>query len=97
MYLVREAEAAFNPVMGNIDIKGYKYTSEKILTKQQLIEDEDSSKAILAKLVLDSPVVINNQRQFHELYYMFRSDLLVFYCDPEVHGREQYQKMLETA
>jgi hypothetical protein len=57
---VREAEAAFNPVMGNIDIKGYRYTSEKILTKQQLIEDEDSSKAILAKLVLDSPVVINN-------------------------------------
>ena len=28
---------------------------------------------------------------------MFRSDLLVFYCDPEVHGKEAYQKALETA
>ena len=62
VYLVREAETAFNPTRGTVDIQGYSYSSERALTKKQVREDEELAKGTLSKLVLDSPIVIKNQR-----------------------------------
>ena len=53
-------------------------------------ENLEESYANLAKLALNAPVVIHDTRTFYEMCSMFKTDTLIVYCDPRVHGEETY-------
>jgi len=56
----------------------------------------EESYANLAKLALNAPVVIHDQRTFYEMCSMFKTDTLIIYCNPQVHGQETYEKVIKS-
>ena len=61
-----------------------------------MCEKEEDARATLAKLVLNAPIVVHDQRSFHELCMLFRTNTLIAYCDPKIHGDEMYKEILKT-
>ena len=96
VYLVREAKTPFNKQEGEIDISGYQSSTEKFLTAEQMKENLEESYASLAKLALNAPVVIHDQRTFYEMCSMFKTDTLIIYCNPQVHGIATYEKVIQS-
>ena len=96
VYLVREAETPFNKQGGDVDISGYSFSSEKFLTAEQMRDNLEESYANLAKLALNAPVVIHDQRTFYEMCSMFKTDTLIIYCNPQVHGQATYEKVIKS-
>ena len=96
IYLIRETDTPYNTTPANVDITGYQFSSEKFLTAEQMKEDLEGSYATLAKLALNAPIVVHDTRTFYEICSMFKTDTLIIYCDPSIHGEETYQKVVKS-
>ena len=94
--MIRETETPFNDKSGNVDINGYKFTSEKFLTAEEINNNLEESYANLAKLALNQPIIVHDTRTFYEMCSMFRTDTLIIYCDPDVHGLETYDQIIKV-
>ena len=88
VYLIREAQTAFNNKEGNVNIHGFDFSSERLLTREQISEKEDECRISLAKITLNAPIVVKDANVFRELCMMFKTDTLLVYANPDVHGQE---------
>ena len=43
-----------------------------------------------------APIVVKDANAFRELCMMFKTDTLLVYANPEVHGQEQYSHILNS-
>ncbi len=94
IYMLREAETPFNNKKANIDICDFPFTSERLVTSQELSEDLEKSWTKIMKQCLDQPIIIHEFSQFEELRFRYGSNVLVVYCDPKKHGVKVYKQLL---
>ena len=94
IYMLREAETPFNNKKANIEICDFPFTSERLVTSQELSEDLEKSWTKIMKQCLDQPIIIHEFSQFEELRFRYGSNVLVVYCDPKKHGVKVYKQLL---
>ena len=91
IYVLREAETLFLPTVPEgsqtADINGYKFESRVLLTKEEVQENFESCFMKILQLGFEMPMICNNVQQFVELRQKYPwANLLVVYCDHNVHG-----------
>ena len=82
----------------NLKICDYLYKREEILTDEDL--SKKASKDVFNKIadqVMDRPILINSDLQMGQLRQSFRNhQMLVVYCDPKIHGKATYDRLLKS-
>lgn len=96
VYMLRQAKTVFNPKKGNVEIEGYAYTSEVLLTEEECQESDEQSFAKIFQQSLNGPIIVHNYMQFGNLKMRFNCNILVVYCNPKVHGQETYDAVLKA-
>jgi len=78
----------------NIQINGYDYISQRVLTADEQIANPEKSKAAILNYAFNSPIVIKDYRQFMSLANMFKAVVFVVYVDPN--DSDSTQAVLEA-
>jgi len=84
IYLVRPA-SNFNLNKLNARIKDYDYSSQKLLTSDDIDKDPQGMKsyAKILEQAFNSPIIVRDYMQFAMLTQKFKTNVFVVYCDPE--------------
>lgn len=67
VYCIRETETPFNTKPANLDICDFPYTSERLLTVQEITDSIEGAFAKIVKLGFDAPIIVHNYMQFNLL------------------------------
>jgi hypothetical protein len=67
LYLLRKKSLFTSNLKSNIELRGYDYISEKLLTFEEMADSPESCQAKILNYAFNSPVIIKDYRQFFSL------------------------------
>jgi hypothetical protein len=79
-------------VKAQASIFGFEYSSELFMTGEEVIAAPDEFIMKLQGLSFNAPMVCHDEIKFKKL--LLGLPILLIYCDPNVHGRETYDKIM---
>lgn len=94
IYAVREANPVFNSDVGTADVFGFKYSSRRIITAEEVQANPDDAIKLLQELSFNAPMIAHDELKFRKL--LLGLPTLLIYCDPDIHGRETYDRVLKA-
>lgn len=96
IYLVRPA-SNFNLNKLNARIKDYDYSSQKLLTSDDIDKDPQGMKsyAKILEQAFNSPIIVRDYMQFAMLTQKFKTNVFVVYCDPD-NDPHLYTRLLKS-
>jgi len=96
IYLLREAETALNQSKKNTEVAGYPFTSSMILSHEEIQENVEKSFREILNYAINVPIIINDAQELYTLRNKFTLNILLVYCNPEIHGRDTYNELLRS-
>ena len=94
IYVVREANTHFNKARGTASIFGFHFSSERLMTGDEVVASPDEAIKKLQELSFNAPMICHDEMQFRKM--LLGLPTLLIYCDPNIHGRETYDKIMEA-
>lgn len=64
------------------------------MTADEVAKSDEQAYAKICTESLQAPLLVSNYMQFGNLKMRFNTNMLVVYCNPDVHGQETYDKVL---
>jgi len=94
IYMLRKQSAFTKGISPNILLNNYEFSSERILTGEDLTSTTTESRDKILNYAFNSPVMIKDYRQFFSLANMFKAVIVVVYCDPK--DKKNRKKVLDS-
>ena len=94
IYIVRQAGTPFNKAKACCNVFGFQFSSEKVITGQEVQANPDEGIKRLQELSFDAPMVVHDEVGFRKK--LLGLPTLVIYCDPKIHGVETFKKVMAT-
>ena len=94
IYVVREANPIFNQDRATADIFGFKFSSRRLMTADEVQANPDETLKLLQELSFNAPMIAHNEVKFRNL--LLGLPCLLVYCDPQIHGRDTYDQILKA-
>ena len=73
LYLLRKSTIYTKDLQPNINLEGYDYISDRLLTCKQMFGKPEDIHTEIMKYAFNSPIVINDYRAFFNLASMFKA------------------------
>ena len=84
IYVVREVNPVFNSDAATSDIFGFKYSSRRLMTAEEVQANPDDAIKSLQELSFNAPMIAHDELKFRKM--LLGLPTLLVYCDPLVHG-----------
>ena len=94
IYVVRQAGTPFNRAKPCMDVFGFQFSSERIITGKQAQANPDEAVKRLQELSFDAPMMVHDEVKFRKM--LLGLPTLLIYCDPKIHGAETYKRIMQT-
>ena len=94
IYVVREANPVFNSDKATADIFGFKFSSRRLMTADEVQANPDETLKLLQELSFNAPMIAHNEVKFRNL--LLGLPCLLIYCDPQIHGQDTYDAVLRS-
>jgi len=94
IYVVREANPHFNKAKAQASIFGFEYSSERLMTGDEVVAAPDEVIKKLQELSFNAPMICHDEMKFRKM--LLGLPTLLIYCDPNIHGRETYDKIMRA-
>ena len=63
VYVLRKQSVFTDDLTANVNLRGYNYVNEKIMTKEEAKEDMDGFEKKIMKYALNKPIIIKEPRE----------------------------------
>ena len=91
---MREANTAFNQNKACVNIFGYEFSCNRVIDSKEVVQNPDEAIKRLQELSFNAPVIIRDEIKFRKM--LLGLPTLIIYCDPMIHGRDVYNKILAS-
>ena len=94
IYVVREANPHFNAAKGTADVFGFKFSSQRLMTGQEVLAKPDDAIKKLQEMSFNAPMIAHNELKFRKM--LLGLPTLLLYCDPLIHGQDTYDSIVNA-
>ena len=94
IYVVREANPVFNSDAATSDIFGFKFSSSRLMTAEEVLANPDDAIKSLQELSFNAPMIAHDEMKFRKM--LLGLPTLLVYCDLLIHGQETYDAVLRS-
>lgn len=94
VYVVRQADSAFNKSKPSANIFGFHFSSELLMKGAQVQANPDEVVKKLQELSFNAPMVVHDEIKFRKM--LLGLPTLLIYCDPKIHGTQTYERIMQA-
>ena len=93
IYIFRPKSVFTEGKKPNVNMNGYEFVSEKILSWKQVMSDIGPLQVEILDMTLNKPILINDARQLQNIAQTFKGVIFLVYCHP---SDPSYGKLMKT-